>query len=116
MAPKVMPIVLKVVMRHQSIETTLMHCVGLNADRTGDALCRVQGAILAGTCWILSLRLIRPTHQKARKLQAKNSGGHGTRTRSPLRGTSVPVRPLTNSLILRWSPDREVAEAGPDTR
>ena len=29
------------------------------------------------------------------------SGGHGTRTRSPLRGTSVPMRPLTNSLILR---------------
>ncbi len=32
------------------------------------------------------------------------SGGHGTRTRSPLRGTSVPVRPLTNSLILRCAP------------
>ncbi len=29
------------------------------------------------------------------------SGGHGTRTRSPFRGTSVPVRPLTNSLTLR---------------
>ena len=66
-----MPIVLKVMMRHQSIETTLMYCVGLNADRTGDALCRVQGAVLGGTCWILSFRLIRPTHQKARNMRAK---------------------------------------------
>lgn len=36
-----------------------------------------------------------------RKFRGSNSGGHGTRTRSPLRGTSVPMRPLTNSLILR---------------
>ena len=34
------------------------------------------------------------------------SGGHETRTRSPLRGTSVPVRPLTNSLILRMKQNR----------
>ena len=45
-APKVMPIVLKVMMRHQSIETTLRFYVGLNADRTGDAMWNVQGAVL----------------------------------------------------------------------
>jgi len=33
-------------------------------------------------------------------------GGHGTRTRNPLRGTSVPMRPLTNSLTLRNDPAR----------
>lgn len=37
-APKVMPIVLKDLMRHSSLETTLRYYVGLNADRMGDAL------------------------------------------------------------------------------
>ena len=33
--------------------------------------------------------------------RASQSGGHGTRTRSRLPGTSVPVKLLTNSLTLR---------------
>jgi integrase len=37
-APQVMPIVLKDLMRHSSLETTLRYYVGLNADRMGDAL------------------------------------------------------------------------------
>jgi integrase len=35
-APKVMPIILKELMRHESIETTLNYYVGLNAERTAN--------------------------------------------------------------------------------
>ncbi|WP_231742611.1 tyrosine-type recombinase/integrase [Stieleria varia] len=41
-APKVMPVVLQQLMRHESIETTLKYYVGINADRTGDALWAAQ--------------------------------------------------------------------------
>jgi integrase len=41
-APKVMPIVLKELMRHESIETTMAFYVGANADQTADALWAVQ--------------------------------------------------------------------------
>lgn len=43
-APKVMPIVLKELMRHSSLETTMRYYVGLNADRMGDSLWSTEGA------------------------------------------------------------------------
>jgi integrase len=42
-ATRVMPIVLKELMRHESIETTLRYYVGLNAESTVDALYRAVG-------------------------------------------------------------------------
>lgn len=43
-ARRVMPIVLKELMRHESIETTMQYYVGINADETADALWAVQPA------------------------------------------------------------------------
>lgn len=43
-ARRVMPIVLKELMRHESIETTMQFYVGINADETADALWAVQPA------------------------------------------------------------------------
>lgn len=45
-APKVMPIVLKELMRHASIETTMSYYVHSNSDRTAEALWSVQDADL----------------------------------------------------------------------
>jgi integrase len=45
-APKVMPIVLKELMRHASIETTMSYYVHSNSDRTAEALWSVQNADL----------------------------------------------------------------------
>lgn len=45
-AMKVMPIVLKELMRHSSIETTMSYYTGANADRIGDVLWGVEGAVL----------------------------------------------------------------------
>jgi hypothetical protein len=40
-----MPPVLKELMRHQSIETTMRYYVGVNAEATADELWRVAGSI-----------------------------------------------------------------------
>lgn len=45
-AAKVMPIVLKQLMRHSSIETTLSYYVGADADRAGEAIWATEGAAL----------------------------------------------------------------------
>jgi len=45
-APKVMPIVLKERMRHESIETPMAFYVGKNSNLTADALWRVQSVEL----------------------------------------------------------------------
>ncbi len=48
-ARKVMPIVLKELMRHDSIETTLRYYVGLNAESTAEVLYQAVGNSLGNT-------------------------------------------------------------------
>lgn len=42
-------------------------------------------------------------NKKTRSKRAGSSGGHGARTRNPLRGTSFPMRPLTIRLSSKRS-------------
>ncbi len=80
---------------------------------------------LAGHSTLRSLRLCVLTFRVAQKRPEgperfrrlfKLSGRHGTRTHSPLRGTSVPVKLLTNSLTVRIGSRRSARGTVPPCR
>lgn len=60
-ASKVMPIVLKELMRHESIETTMAFYVNANSDSTADALWAVQSADVGEM--LSSIQIPEPVHE-----------------------------------------------------
>jgi integrase len=100
-ASRVKPPVLQRLMRHQNIQTTLKYYVALDADDIADELWAKHPAVdtSVGTHQNpphgKSPAMPTQTKKPVARQRVKEGGGHGSRTRNPLRGTTSPMWPLT---------------------